>query len=102
MRISDWSSDVCSSDLRDLEHVARDQILEALAHTAAAAFGGAAVDDHAERVDRLVVDEEAHLDEVARTVADLVIVEASVAARNALQSVVEVEHDLVQIGRAHV
>ena len=48
-------------------------------HAAAAGFGVAAVDDHAERVDRLLVDQDAHLDEVARAVADLVIVEAGIA-----------------------
>src|SRR3546814_9694421 len=60
---------------RDLEHVARDQVLQSLAHAAAAAFGRTAMDDHRQRVDRLIVDEDAHLDEVAGAVADLVIVE---------------------------
>src|SRR5205085_4227301 len=42
---------------RDLEQVARDQILQPLAHAAAARLGVGAVDDHGEGVDRLVVDE---------------------------------------------
>src|SRR3546814_16221038 len=37
---------------RDLEHVARDQVLQSLAHAAAAAFGRTAMDDHRQRVDR--------------------------------------------------
>src|SRR3546814_6077358 len=38
---------------RNLEQMTRDQILEALAHPPAPAFGGRAVDDHAERIDGL-------------------------------------------------
>src|SRR6478672_4783964 len=81
---------------RDLEQVAGDEVLQALAHAAAARLGIAAVDDHRERVDRLIVDEDAHLHEVAGARADLVIVEAGVAAADRLQPVVEVEHHLVQ------
>ena len=76
--------------------MARDQVLQPLAHAAAAGLGARAVDDHGERVDRLVVDEDAHLDEVAGAVADLVIVETGIAARNALQPVIEIEHHLVE------
>src|SRR5436305_11986015 len=47
---------------RDLEQMARDELLQALAHDAAARFGIGAVDDHRERVDRLAVDQDAHLD----------------------------------------
>jgi hypothetical protein len=42
----------------------------------------AAVDHHRERIDRLVVDQDRHLDEVALAVADLVIVEAGIALRD--------------------
>src|SRR3546814_4244124 len=99
MRISDWSSDVCSSDLDrgldgDLEEVAGDEVLEPLAHVAASRFGGGAVNDHREGVDRLAVDQDVHLDEIALAVPDLVIVEAGIAAADALQAIVEVEHDL--------
>src|SRR5688572_17381534 len=76
--------------------MARDEVLEALAELAAAGLGGDAVDDHRERVDRLAVDQDVHLDEVALAVADLVIVEARIAAADRLQPVVEVEHHLVQ------
>ncbi len=81
---------------RDLEHVARDQVLEPLAELPAARLGRGPVDDHAQRVDRLGVDQDVHLDEVALAMADLVIVEARIAARDDLQPVVEIEHHLVQ------
>jgi MinD-like ATPase involved in chromosome partitioning or flagellar assembly len=43
---------------RDLEHVAGDQVLQLLAHLPAALFGRGAVDQHGQRVDRLLVDED--------------------------------------------
>src|SRR3546814_17062214 len=55
---------------RNLEQMTRDQILEALAHPPAPAFGGRAVDDHAERIDGLGIDEDAHLDEIAVAIAE--------------------------------
>src|SRR3546814_4255642 len=58
MRISDWSSDVCSSDLG--------------------------------------IDEDAHLDEIAVAIADLVIVEARIAAADRFEPIVEIEHDFVE------
>jgi hypothetical protein len=39
-----------------------------------------------QRIDRFVVDEDAHLDEVALAVADLVIVEAGIAAADRLSA----------------
>jgi len=54
------------------------------------------VDDHRQRIDRLVVDEDAHLDEIAGAVTDLVIVERCITAADALQPVVKVEHHLVE------
>ena len=82
----------------DLEQMPRDQVFQALAHAAASCLRGAAVDDHAQRVDRVAVDEDAHLDKVALAVADLVVIERRITSAYALQPVVEVE----QIGRAHV
>src|SRR5690606_17991295 len=69
---------------RDLEHVTRDEILEALAHMPAPRFRSGAMDDHAQRVDRLVVDEDRHLDEIPLAIADLVIIEARIAAADRL------------------
>ena len=53
-----------------------------------------AVDDDAERVDRLAVDEDVQLDEVARAIADLLVVHRGVALGAALELVVEVDDDL--------
>src|SRR5262249_45241160 len=55
-----------------------------------------AIYDHRERVDRIAVDEDRHLDEVALLVAFDVIVEAGVAAAHRLQAIVEVEHHFVE------
>ena len=82
--------------------MAWDQFLQPLAHAAPARLGGAAVDDHRQRVDRFLVDQNRHLHEVALAIADLVIIEAGIALRQRLQSIVEIEHDLVErqfIGR---
>src|SRR3954469_11930782 len=51
---------------RNHEHVGRDQILHLLDHGAAAALGAGTMHQHAERIDRLGVDEDLHLDEVGR------------------------------------
>ncbi|MCY1171193.1 hypothetical protein D9M73_112970 [compost metagenome] len=82
--------------------MARDQFLQALDHAAPAHFGGAAVDDHRQRIDGFLVDEDAHLDEVALALADLGVVEAGIALGERLQAIVEIEHDFVErqlIGR---
>ena len=76
--------------------MARDQVLQPFAHAAAAFFGHAAVDDQRQRIDRLVVDEDVHLDEVALAAADLFIVEAGIAAADRFKPVVEIEHHFVQ------
>ena len=54
------------------------------------------MDDHAQRVDRLVVDQDAHLDQIAFAQADLFVVEAGIAAADAFQAVVEIEHHFVE------
>ena len=55
--------------------MAGDQVFQPLAHAAASGHCGAAVDNHAQRVDRVAVDEDAHLHKVALAVADLVVIE---------------------------
>jgi hypothetical protein len=50
---------------RDLEHVAGDQLLQLLAHGAAAHLRPVAVDHDGERIDGLVVHEDLHLDQVS-------------------------------------
>jgi predicted RNA binding protein with dsRBD fold (UPF0201 family) len=54
------------------------------------------VDDHAQRVDRVAIDHDAHLHKVACAVADLVIIERGIATADALEPVVKVEHNLIQ------
>ena len=54
------------------------------------------MDDHAQRVDRVAIDQHAHFYKVAFAVADLVVIERGIAARNALQPVVEIEHHFVE------
>jgi hypothetical protein len=54
------------------------------------------MDQHGERVDRLGIDQDRHLHEVALAVIGDVVVEGGIALRDRFQPVVEVEHDLVQ------
>ena len=81
---------------RDLEEVLRDQLLQLLAHDAAAAVGARAVDDQRQRIDRLGVDQDRHLDEVAGLIADHLVVERGIAAADRFEAVVEIEHHLVE------
>ena len=74
----------------------RDQLLQLLDQRLALAVGVRAVDDEAQRVDWLAADEDVELDEVARPVADVRVVEAGVPARSALQLVVEVDDQLAE------
>src|SRR5260221_14497058 len=52
--------------------------------------------NHGQSVHRFAADQHIQLDEVGFAVAREVIVERSVAARNAFQAVVKIEHDFVQ------
>ena len=54
------------------------------------------MDEHGERVDRLGVDQDAHLHEIAVAIVGDLIVEGGVALRDRLQPVIEIEHHLVQ------
>ena len=74
----------------------RDQFLQLLDHGAAAHFGAVAMDQHRQGVDRLGIDEDRHLDEVARAIIGDRIIEARVALGDRLQPVIEVEHDFVE------
>src|SRR5260370_25208440 len=60
----------------DLEKLARGQVLQALAQGPAAAFGGVLVDDHGERIDRLVVDQDVELSPIPLLVARHPAIEA--------------------------
>src|SRR5690606_41701901 len=52
------------------------------------------MDDHTEGIDRIAVDHHVEPDQVIRPVLEELPVERCIAARTALQLVVEVEHDL--------
>ncbi len=76
--------------------MARDQLLQLLAHGAAAAFGARAVDDHGQRIHRIAIDQDRHLDEIAFLIILDVIIEAGIAAAHRFQPVVEIEHHFVE------
>ena len=56
-----------------------DQLLHLLDHAAAAHLGAVAVDQHGKGVDRLAVDQDRHLYQVALAMVAQLIVEAGVA-----------------------
>src|SRR5690606_23714041 len=76
---------------RDLEELARDQLLQLQAERAAAGLGLTAVDDEGQRIHGLLVHQDGELDQVALLVAVQVIVEGGIAPGHRLQAVVEVE-----------
>src|SRR5699024_9530757 len=79
---------------RHLELLPRDELLELAGHHDAVRVRLVLVDDRAERVDLLALEEDVDLDEVRRLLADDVVVERRVATRLRLQLVEEVEDDL--------
>src|SRR4029450_1666762 len=81
---------------RNLEHVRRDQVLQLLHHRTATALRRGAVDQDRQRVDRLAIDQDRHLHEVARAVADQGVVERGIALGKRFQAVVEIEHHFIE------
>src|SRR5207249_9774895 len=79
-----------------LEELTRDRALQAVDEVPTPGVGEVAVDDGRERVDGLAVQEDVELDERRLAEARHLVVERRVAARAALQLVVEVEDDLGQ------
>src|SRR5256885_402809 len=89
---------------RDVEHLPRDLLAQLLDELPAAVVRELAVDDQRERVDRIAPDEDVDADERTGPKADVVVVEARVAAGARLERVVEVEHDLGErqlVGQVH-
>ena len=80
----------------DVELLARQKFLELLAHSAAKGLGVVEMRQCGERIDGFSVEQDVHLDELAGTVACLMIVEGCVALRDALELVVEVDDYLAQ------
>src|SRR5215510_783587 len=76
-----------------LEQLARNHLLQFLGDLAAPLVRLVGVDDHAEGVDRLAVQKDIEFDELARAVAQELVVERCIAAADRLQLVVEVEND---------
>ena len=80
----------------DFEHLARNQFAQAGDQVAAALVGLLAVADQGERVHRLAADQHVELHQIGFAIARQVVIERSVAARNAFQPVVEIEDDFVE------
>ena len=90
---------------RDVVHLARNQLAHLRGDGAAAVLALAAVDDDRQRVDLLAVEQDVDLDDVGGAVFLELVVHRRVAARDALQLVEEVEHDLGQrhlVGEHHL
>ena len=81
---------------RHFEHLARDQLAQARNELAAAVVGLIAMADEGERVDGLAADEHIELDEIGSPIAGEMVIERSVAARNAFEAIVEIENDFIQ------
>src|SRR5262249_29256345 len=81
---------------RDLEHVRRDEFLQPLPPRPPPPPPLAWVDQDPERIDRLAIPQDLHLDEIARPVVGELVIERSIAARYRFQAVVEVEDALVE------
>ena len=84
---------------RYIELLARNQFLELLAHLAADIIGMIDVSQRRQRIDRLAVEQNVELRELAGLISRLVVVERRIAARYALELVVKIEHDF---GQRHI
>src|SRR2546429_437423 len=76
-----------------LEERARNQLLQVLRDLPPPLERFVAMNDHAEGVDRLAVEQHVELDELAAPVREEFVVEGRVAARDRFQLVVKVEND---------
>ena len=79
-----------------VELLARNQLLELLAHLAAEVVGVVGIYERRKRIDGLAVEQYVELRQTARLVARTVVIERRISLRYALQLVVEVEDDLRQ------
>src|SRR5690606_3455617 len=79
---------------RHLELLPRDELLELPGHLLAVGVGLVPMHDRAERVHRLAVEQDVHLDQVGLLLAVRLVVEGRVAAGARLELVEEVEDDL--------
>src|SRR3954447_22087307 len=81
---------------RDLEHLARDELLEPFGQRTARRLRPVAVDDQRQRVDGLAVDEDVDLDEVGGPIPELLVVHRRIALAAALHLVEVVDDELGQ------
>src|SRR3954464_12550606 len=81
---------------RDLEQLARNEVLELVGDLAPPLVGLVLVDDDAECVDGITVDQHVELHQIAAAVLEHLVVERRVAATYRLQLVEEVEDDLAE------
>src|SRR5690348_14500465 len=81
---------------RHFELLARNQFSQARGEFTAAFVSLFAMADERERVHRLAADENVELHKVRFAIAGEMIIERSVSARNALQTVVKIEDDFIQ------
>ncbi len=80
----------------DLKHLPRNEFAQAGDQVAAPLVGLLAMANHGERVDRLAADQHVQLNQVRFDVAGEVIIERSVAARNAFEAIVKIENEFVE------
>src|SRR5262249_7848064 len=80
----------------DGKELSRYQFPQPLAQGAAAALGLLPVYNDRQRVDRLTVDKDVHQHEIAFAIIVELVVEAGIAAAYRFETVVKIEHDLVQ------
>ena len=78
----------------DVELLARDELLELLAHLAAEVVGVVGIDQRREGIHRFAVEQDVELGQLAGLVSRAVVVERRITFRYALELVVEVEDDL--------
>src|SRR5512142_941168 len=76
-----------------LEQLARDHLLQLLGDLAPPVVRLVLVNDDAEGVDRFAIQQDVELDELARAVAQELVIDRRIAAANRLQLVVEIEND---------
>ena len=87
---------------RDLEHLARDELLQSFGQLAAGGMRTIAVDDDRQGVDRLAVDEDVDLGEVRLAVAELLVIHRGVTLTAALQLVEIVDDELGERAAVHL
>ncbi len=102
-----FAGDDAASDGRldgDFKHLARNQFSQAGNEFAAAFIGLIAMADERQRVHRFAADEDVEFDEIGFLISREVIIEGSIAARNAFQTVVKIQDNFVQreiVGEHH-